>query len=331
MSVRLSSTLATILLAAPASLLSGVTLTANSTVLATVAAGQDYACTLLVPAGQAAELSIVEKQALAGLVEVRAEDGTEVHADLHLRSPSAKRLTLVSGRFEIRFVPANHSPMERIFELHSSEFHAATADDRSRAEAEKLLGEGEQEEKKFDPAAKDQALVKYEAALAVLKRLGDKLQQADTLRRMGAVRQLRQEMPKALDEFRQALDLSRAANEPDGIGWALIGIANVETDTGQARKGVQDADEARAIMDSTRDLCGRAWARLARGGSINGSSDVDRERANDMEALTLAQRAVRFLAQKLILIGVRVIPNACDQFQPVRKLHEVIVRAHAEG
>ena len=246
--VRLVPNLATILLAAAVSPLSGGLLTPNSSVRQTLAAGQDFTCTLVVPAGQAAEISIVEKQAFAGIVEVRSGEGTEVRVDPTKRIPSANRLTLVSGRFEIRFVPANHSSLERVFELHTSGFHLAAEADRSRAAAEKLLGEGERAERKFKPGYKDEALRKYEAALAMWARLGDKSRQADTISHIAWIRHQRDEMPAAREAFQHALDLWRTSNDSNGIGWALIGLSGVARDTGQSKKGLEYADQALEIV-----------------------------------------------------------------------------------
>ena len=289
--MRFFITLATILFAAAGQGQSGEILTPDSIVTQTLASGREFLCTLVVPVGQAAEVSIIEKQAFAGIVEVHAEDGSETQADLSKRVPANKRLTLLAGRFEIRFVPANHSPLKRIFEIHTSAFHPATDADRSRAAAEMLLGEGEQAERKFGPGSQDEALGKYEAALAVWKSLDDKVWQADTLRHIGFTRQRRYESSIAGASFQHALDLSRAASDSDGMGWALIGLSSNKTDTGQANKGRELADQAREIMDANGDVRGQAWARMVRGGSINGASDVDKERANYVEALDLARRA----------------------------------------
>jgi hypothetical protein len=43
------------------------------------------------------------------------------------------------------------------------------------------------------------------------------------------------------------------------------------------------------------------------------------------------QCTVRLVALELAQVGLRMIPNPRNQFEPVRQPYEVIVRAHGEG
>jgi hypothetical protein len=126
-------------------------LASHSTLSQLLAGGEERIYRLQVPAGQVADVSIREEQGIAGLLIVGQDGRTATEVDFAKRIPAAKRLLAGAGDSRFKLMPANHSPVPRIFEISVGHFRPATEDDRLRLSAEQLMGAGEAILRNFAP------------------------------------------------------------------------------------------------------------------------------------------------------------------------------------
>jgi hypothetical protein len=109
------------------------------------------------------ELSIVERQGMAGTVVALATDGRElVAADLARRYAGARRLVIPQAAARIELRPANHAGVERICELTVHRLQEPVDRTRLRVEAERALGDGERAYRLKEPGYLAAAQSAYE-------------------------------------------------------------------------------------------------------------------------------------------------------------------------
>ena len=260
----------------------------HSTVSQTLASDEERVYRIQVPAGHTVEVSIRETQGMAGILSVLAADGYEVaEVDFAKRIPTAKSVLIGAGNFRLKLTPANHSPMARIFQLSIGELRPITESNASRFTAERLTGAAEAILRKFQPNYLDDALAKYEAALELWKRTGDRPRQADTFNRIGFVLHFQGKMKPALEAYQQALDLMK----DDGAVTALFGLAFTYYDTAQYAKSAEFANQALELARKLEDPRGQSDALSVVGLSFMAKGDNDHARTSFLSMLDAARRA----------------------------------------
>src|SRR5689334_16447875 len=86
------------------------TLDPSSTTTVRAGGSAEVVYQVQVPADAVMELTIAERQGMAGIVVVSAADGRElVLADLVRRQPASRRLLLPPGSARVQVHPANHA------------------------------------------------------------------------------------------------------------------------------------------------------------------------------------------------------------------------------
>ncbi len=258
----------------------------------TVAGAEERVYRLQVPAAQTVEISVRETQGMAGILTVSGPDGREVvQLDLAKRTPAAKRLLIGSGDFRLTVTPANHSPMARIFELSVSQPRPIAENDNLRFSAEQLTGAAEAILRNFQPNYLDDALAKYEAALELWKRIGDRPRQADTFNRIGYVLHFQGKMKPSIDAYQQALDLFKADRDDSGAVAALFGLAFTDYDTAQYAKSAELGNQARDLARKLDDPGGQSDALSVIGLSSMAKGETDRARTSYLSMLDAALKA----------------------------------------
>ena len=263
----------------------------HSTSSQTLAGGEERNYRLQVPAGQVVDVSVREEQGLAGILIVEQDERAAVEVDFAKRIPAAKRVLVGPGDSRLRLIPANHSPMARMFEISISEPRRSTEDDQLRFTAEQFMGAGEAILRKFDANYLDDSLAKYQAALELWKRIGDRTAQADAFDHIGYVLHFKGEMKAALEAYGQALDLSKGDGDESGAAAALYGLAHTNHDTAQYAKAAELANQALDLDRSRSDRRGEADALMVLGLGSLAKGDNDRARTNFLAMLDATQKA----------------------------------------
>ncbi|HTW66485.1 MAG TPA: CHAT domain-containing tetratricopeptide repeat protein [Bryobacteraceae bacterium] len=270
---------------------SAAQLAPHSTLSQQLAGNEERIYRLDVPAGQTVNVSIREKQGLAGIL-ILTQNGREVaEADLAKRISAAKRILVGPGEARLKVIPANHSPVTRIFDLSVGDFRPAADHDRLRFSAEQLMGAGEAILRRFQPNYLDDSLAKFQAALQLWKQTGDRAAQADAFDHIGYVLHFKGEMKAALEAYQQALDLSKADGDQSGAAAAFYGLAHTYHDTAQYAKASELAKQALDLDRALDNPRGEADALMVLGLGFLAKGDNGSARTNFEEMLAASQKA----------------------------------------
>jgi len=110
------------------------------------------------------------------------------------------------------------------YEVKITDLRAATGADRQRAEAERLVAQGEELWRRQTLATSEEALKRYEEALPLWRAAEDRAGEAATLNKIGWINDRLYLMPKAIGALNQALMLWRAAGDRAGEAETLTNL-----------------------------------------------------------------------------------------------------------
>ncbi|NJL80337.1 MAG: CHAT domain-containing protein [Richelia sp. SM2_1_7] len=130
--------------------------------------------------------------------------------------------------------------------------------DATEAEALKLMQEGLQLQKQGSKESLLAARKKYEAALVLWQKLGNKTGQAVNLLSIGRIYSDLGEKQKALQFFNQALPLRRAVGDRGGEATTLNNIGQVYNYLGEKQKALQFYNQALSLHRAVGDRGGEA-------------------------------------------------------------------------
>ena len=260
--------------------------------------GTDAAFSINLPADETAEIEIVEHEGLAGRLSVMAADGSElVEADLEQRVPATRNLLIPPGATLLRIAPANHGTKERTFELRIGELHAITERDRTRMQAERLLGDGERLFREQKQAYIDSALSTLEKALLLWKQMAEAEHEANVLYDLGSVRVYKPDTKAAAEDCQRALELWTATGDQWGMASALNELAVVNLMTEQQKKADESVSQAIELSRSSGDVGNLARGLMIRADLRSRRGQSDLARADYVEALQLARNEGDRLAE----------------------------------
>jgi CHAT domain-containing protein len=263
----------------------------NDTALVKLQGGVDRSWRISLPEGRTAQLDVVERQGLAGVVSVLGPDGSElVEADLRERAPAAKNLLIPPGAAQIRMQAYDHGSLERAFEFRIGELRALNPQGRVRIQAEQLLGQGERLTREQKEGYVDRALATQEKALALWKQLSDTPHQATVLVHLATIRAAKRDLKPALEDCQRALDLWSAEHDRSGMEQALNEIADVSLMQEQLKKAGESIAEAIELARASDDTRNLAQALMIQGDVHERRGEGDQARANYAEALQLVRQ-----------------------------------------
>lgn len=244
-----------------------------------------------VPPGNIAEVSIHQREGMAGILIVEGEDGRRTTVDLARRIPAARSALIGAGSVRLTLKPVNHSAVRRSFEISVSAARPATEQDRARMRAEALLGEGEGILREFHPGYLENALAKFQASMELWKSAGDRARMADAEIHSGYVLHFQGKMAAATAAYQQALEVLKSNGDGAGAAAALFGLAFTCYDTGQYAKALEWSGQALELDRAAGDAGGESDALSTRGLGLIGRGDTAGARTNFEAMLDAAKRA----------------------------------------
>jgi CHAT domain-containing protein/Tfp pilus assembly protein PilF len=157
---------------------------------------------------------------------------------IEARSPEK---TAKTGRYEIKII----------------ELREATAEDRHRVAAESVFREAEKLQQ-GTLEEKSEGIKKYNEALELYRRAGDRSKEAAMLNKIGWAYNFFGELRKALEKYNEALSLSRAVCDRREEATALNGIGVIYWRSVEMRKSLEAYNEALALRRAVGDRLGEA-------------------------------------------------------------------------
>src|SRR6266536_1267223 len=175
------------------------------------------------------------------------------------RSETILVIAEVEGAYRIEVRSAEKTAQTGRYGIKVEELRDATTEDKYRVAAWALfreaapLGQGTLEQRR-------KGIEKYQEALELYRRAGDRGGEAETLHNIGLVYSSFGETRKALEKYNEALPIRRAAGDRRGEGATLHNLGMVYRALGETGKALEKLNEALPILREVGDREGEAAA-----------------------------------------------------------------------
>src|SRR6266540_3487785 len=173
------------------------------------------------------------------------------------RSETILVIAEVEGAYRIEVRSAEKTAQTGRYGIKVEELRDATTEDKYRVAAWALfreaapLGQGTLEQRR-------KGIEKYQEALELYRRAGDRGGEAETLHNIGLVYSSFGETRKALEKYNEALPIRRAAGDRIGEAYALNSIGTLYWSLGETGKALEKLNEALPIYQLMGDRGGEA-------------------------------------------------------------------------
>src|SRR6266536_1443775 len=220
------------------------------------------------------------------------------------RSETILVIAEVEGAYRIEVRSAEKTAQTGRYGIKVEELRDATTEDKYRVAAWALfreaapLGQGTLEQRR-------KGIEKYQEALELYRRAGDRGGEAETLHNIGLVYSSFGETRKALEKYNEALPIRRAAGDRRGEAATLHNLGVVYRALGETQKALEKYNEALPIRRAAGDRRGEATTLHSIGEVYRALGETGKALEKFNEALSL-RRAVgdrRGEAQTLNSIG----------------------------
>ncbi len=261
-----------------------------------LAGGASHEYSLELPADQFLQV-IVEQRGVDVIVELLDSQGEPLlGVDSPLGRYGQEVLTAVTdatGRHLLRLRAGEPQAPAGSYRLVLTELHPATAEERRRAQAERLMAQGEELRRQATQESLGQAQVHYQAALTTFQELGDRDRAADVRSRLASVHKLRGEREAAVELFEQALASYRASPQKRReLGFNLNYLGDVYRELGQDETAERTFAEAFATFQDA-DLSAQDVVAT----TLNNLGLIYRARGEIDRALTVYRQALELWRQ----------------------------------
>jgi CHAT domain-containing protein/tetratricopeptide (TPR) repeat protein len=223
-----------------------------------LAGGESHSYLVRVAAGQYVRLG-AEQRGIDVVLSLSTPDGGPV---ARIDSPSgirgAERVSEVAkaaGDYRVEVKSEEGSAKPGRYEMRIEDLRPATDQDRTRVQAERVYGQGEELRRKKDWA---QAAASYQQALAIWRSLPDRGEEGLALYRLGTMRENLGEAGQALDLFAESIAAYQAAGDLQGEATALNRRSRVLAAQQKTVEALDSFQRALEIFRKLGDLHGQA-------------------------------------------------------------------------
>jgi CHAT domain-containing protein/Tfp pilus assembly protein PilF len=214
---------------------------------------QKHSYSITLDANQYLRVDVTQPIA-AVVVELDAPDGKKVlEVDTRRFPRKPARIVWVAetkGEYLLNVNVPDKQADARHYEIGLEEPRPAGAEDRKRAEAERLFSQGLDEASK---KANDQAIATYTRALSLYREIQDRERQGDTLIAVGAAYDAADDSKKAIDCYEQALAIGLEIKDGRGAGAAAHSLGNAYHGLGQIEKAIGYYEQAVHELREAKD------------------------------------------------------------------------------
>lgn len=254
--------------------------------------GEGHRYEVNLEAGQYVHL-VADQRGIDVRLRLRTPTGSVAEVDSPSGNHGPEQLFTIpqtSGRFLAEIVSEDSSAPAGRYEVKLNPLHPATEADRHHVQAFQVFQAGETLRRQNEPTAAQQAVAKYEEALAVWRELGNREWEAESLFRIGDVQQNQlREMDKALITWQEALPLFQTLNQRDKEGIARNWSGEIELRNGRVQEAVELHQTAVAIF---HDL-GRPGLEAAALNNLGGAYDISDEPQRGLDSYKLGLERAR--------------------------------------
>jgi CHAT domain-containing protein/tetratricopeptide (TPR) repeat protein len=234
----------------------------NQTIERPIAAGESHRYQLTLNAGDFARV-IINQRAI-DLVEIVTNPGGQKLQDIDgpygINGPETVFVFAeAAGSYGIEVRPLLKQTTPGNYEIRVDELRPATQSDKERVAAQDAFYDGVQIQRQPTPDARQKALMKYETALGLWRKVTDRTGEALALHAIGRVHGMSGDSGKALIFLGQALTLWRELGIRQGEASALNNIGISYTALGDYQQVVDNLGKSLALYRETGDRRGQAF------------------------------------------------------------------------
>jgi CHAT domain-containing protein/Tfp pilus assembly protein PilF len=208
------------------------------------------------------------------------------------------------GAYQIEVRSAAESSIPGPYTIALDELRPANSDDRERLRAWRLGAEADRLSDNGTTESRRQAVAKYEEALSVWKRLGDKREQSNCFVGIGGAYQQSSDFPKAMGAYEQALSLARDSSDRRGEAEALTSIGSVHDSLGDRPKAIQTFERVIPMWREVGYQGGETDALVDLAAVYASRSESDKAIESYGQALPIARRMGDETSQAVSLTGM---------------------------
>jgi CHAT domain-containing protein len=254
--------------------------------------------------GQLLQISVWEKGVDLRVVLATAEDPKLLRKVDFDYGYGLERLTAVAeqaGRYAILIVPSESSSSGS-YRLLAEVKAAATASDREYIDAERLLAGGIDSWNEGSGEGLNQAILKWEEALPLWKKVGAKYWEGLTLLYLGKVYKDVGKYRPAFENLNQSLTIFQAIGDKHGEAGVLNNIGKLYSDFGDPQKALVFDQQALELLRAVGDKLGEALMLINIGMDNYDIGEYQQAVANYDKALPLV-RALRRTTSEAVLLN----------------------------
>jgi CHAT domain-containing protein/Tfp pilus assembly protein PilF len=274
--------------------------------------GQSHSYKITMVSGQYLHVE-VEQKGIDVMVALSTPDGKKMgEVDGERATVGAETVSAIAeaaGAYRIEVRSAEKTAQTGRYEIKIKELREATAEDKYRISAESLSREaGPLKEGTLE--AKRKSIEKYQEALDLYRRAGDRREEAETIKNIGDVHYFLGDAKKALEMFNMALPISRAIGDRSQEAEMLGSIGTAYLAVGETQKALDKYNECLVIFQAMGDRRNAATTLYGLGTVYYSFGDMQKalEEFNgvlpivravgdrNMEAITLGQIGLIYLS-----------------------------------
>jgi CHAT domain-containing protein/Tfp pilus assembly protein PilF len=269
-------------------------LLAGQTITRQIAPGETHFYTVTLSAGQFLNaVSNAKFDAVLSLYDSAGKVLNEV--DYTTGRRDFRRMLFVAetgGNYQLRVRKSETVNSASEYTIKIEELRTATVQDEANIAAERIFGEASRLSVKDDGEAKKQAAAKYEEALSLFRKNGDRLGEARTLTKLGEMlASSLSDYKRALEYDNQALPIWRELKDRTEEAAALNEIGLCLDNLGDWQKGLDYYNQALPIRREVKDIFGEAVTLDSIGAVYSNLGDQQKGIDYFMQALPLRRLA----------------------------------------
>jgi CHAT domain-containing protein/tetratricopeptide (TPR) repeat protein len=226
-----------------------------------LAGGEAHSYQLTLSAGHYARV-VVEQRGIDIVVSVFDQDGKKILESDKARAGDPETISLLAETPAIYRIEARSQDVNALkgrYEISLRELRAASAQDKTRAEAEKLGDEAILLYRMKTAESLRKAIEKYQQAKALWQSIKESAEEANALYMIGHIWIYLGDSQKALDSCNQALALARAAGNLRVQAYALDTIGMVYNESGDKKRALEMFNQALPLRHAAGDRVGEVY------------------------------------------------------------------------
>jgi CHAT domain-containing protein/tetratricopeptide (TPR) repeat protein len=222
-----------------------------------LAAGETHSYAITLTAGQFAHVN-VDQRGVDVVVSSFSPDNTPLgRVDAANAERGIEPLFIVAdtaGTYRVDvYSQVKKAPTAR-YQINFTELRPATADDRNRLAAQRLMTEAKELENQHTVASAEAAIQKFQEALATWTKLNDQMLQAYALCEIGVIYGDTGKYQKALDVYAQARPLYHSIPDPYGEAGILVNIGWIYSMLNDDQKALAIYDDVLAMYNKLGEV-----------------------------------------------------------------------------